>query len=188
MYFRSLTFVVEILYEYYFFADSQRKLIEDQFYIDPLSGILLYHLTFIMKHLFPYNMFCKELEINGPIFCSENVWYHILGSQTDESLVTLRDITRTRVVREKKKSGNGWVVVMKSETEAFFPNASMTHRHIPGQLFVESCNTHPGYCRLRLVSPSLPDSGEGDDQFGSNMYQKAFSVTNDLRSKIKLFK
>lgn len=170
------------------FSDSQRKLTEDQFYVDPLSGIPLYHLTFIMKHLFPYDMFCKELEINGPIFCTENVWYHILGYQTDESLVTLRDITRTRVVREKKRSGNLWVVVMKSETEAIFPNVSLTPRDIPGQLYVEWCNTHPGYCRLRQVFSSLPESGEGNNQLGSDMYQRAFSVTNDLRLKIKSLK
>lgn len=41
-------------------------------------------------------MFRKQLLVNGPVIRTEDVCYHFLGSQADESLTKLLDLTRNQ--------------------------------------------------------------------------------------------
>lgn len=169
-----------------FWIDSQRTLLEDQSHVDSMSGIPLHHLTFIMTHLFPYKMAFKEFIISAPFFCTENVVFHYLGSVADGSFISLRDITRTRKMWAPKKSKIGRVVVLKQDKVPIFLNDGLTQEHIPGGLYVDCSDTHAGYCRLRRSSPDSCNARDINDQFGSDMFQKAFTVPEGLASKIEL--
>lgn len=161
-------------------------LLEDQSHVDSMSGIPLHHLTFIMTHVFPYKMAFKEFLMGAPFFCTENVLYHYLGSVADESFITLRDITRTRKMWAPKKRKIGRVVVLKKNKVPIFPSDDLSQEHIPGRLYVDCSETKPGYCRLRLSSPDSSSAMNNTEQFGFNMFQKAFTVPEGLASKIKL--
>lgn len=75
------------------FVESQRRLIEDQQHVDPVSGIPLPHLTFIMQHILPAEMCLKRIVVDGHLFQQKGVFYHFLGSIQDETEIFLRDIS-----------------------------------------------------------------------------------------------
>lgn len=50
------------------FVESQRRLIGDQQHVDPVSGIPLPHLTFIMQHILPVEMVFKRSFVEGHLF------------------------------------------------------------------------------------------------------------------------
>lgn len=54
-------------------------------------------------------MFRKQLLVNGPVIRTEDVCYHFLGSQADESLTKLLDLTRN----QRQKFENNKIVVLK---------------------------------------------------------------------------
>lgn len=150
-----------------------------------MSGIPLQHLTFIMKELLPSKLFQKKIEILGPLLRVGDVMYHFLDLQADVCTASLRDITRTAIIERRNKFDSVRIVVIKTGTAANFPHS---RGHAPQGLFstrllVDSSETHPGYCRLKLSSS---DSGNSNGDFGSNIYQKAFTIPSGIQSKIFL--
>lgn len=101
-----------------FFTDSQKALIKEELFIDPVSGLPLHHLTFIVKHVFPLHMFYKRISNNviRPVNCVEDVFFHFLGTQADESVILLKNIHRNR----EPKSENNRIVVFVTEKLALF--------------------------------------------------------------------
>lgn len=160
-------------------ADSKRKLIEDQSYVDPVSGIPLQHLTFIMKQLLPSKIFRKKREIPAPLFRARDVLYHYLGSQADVSTATLQDITRNRKIERENKFDFCRIALLKTGTAAIFPNSHVPQGVFSTLLHVDLSETHPGYCRLRL---STSDSWENNGIVGSKVFQKAFNIPDGLHS------
>lgn len=122
-------------------------------------------------------MFRKQLLVNGPVIRTEDVCYHFLGSQADESLVKLLDLTRN----QRQKFENNKIVVLKSKTLTIFPNEPVRHQLIPGHqgLYVDCSKTNPGYCRLRISTNNTKD-------IGGSMFQKAFTVPACTSSIIKI--
>lgn len=163
------------------FADIRRKLLEDQSQIDPLSGIHLYQLSFIMKHIFPYKMFqggymTYHLFVIGTC----KIYYHYLGSFADHSCLMLRDISRIQKIRylrnKRGKSGNKTrVAVLKMDVVAVYDNDLVNDEPMPGHVhvLVDSSNTHPGFCRLRHLSSMQFDTDDNVLKIGSKIYQKA---------------
>lgn len=109
-------------------------------------------------------MFRKQLLVNGPVIRTEDVCYHFLGSQADESLAKPLDLTRN----QRQKFENNKIVVLKSKTLAIFPNEPVRHQLIPGHqgLYVDCSKTNPGYCRLRI-------STNNTKHIGGSMFQKS---------------
>lgn len=138
-----------------------------------------------MKELLPSKLFQKKIEILGPLLRVGDVMYHFLDLQADVCTASLRDITRTAKIERRNKFDSVRIVVIKRGTAANFPHS---RGHAPQGLFstmllVDSSETHPGYCRLKLSSS---DSGNSNGDFGSNIYQKSFTIPSGLQSKIFL--
>lgn len=176
------------------FADIRRKLLEDQSQIDPLSGIHLYQLSFIVKHIFPYKMFHGGYMANHLFVIGTcKIYYHYLGSFADHSCLLLRDISRTQKIRqlqnERRKSGNKTrVAALKMDVLAVYGNDSVNGEPMPGHVYVlvDSSNTQPGYCRLRHLSSMQFDTDDNVLKIGSDIYQKAYRVTDRLRSEVDI--
>lgn len=171
-------------------ADIRSRLIEDQSRVDPLSGIPLPYLGFIMKLIFPYKMFEGEIARYSLLRIGE-IYFHYLGSSADQSCLTLRDISRTQKMHRleingKKKSSYCRVVVLKRDIEAINDNEFLDDYSGARHVIVDTSNSCPGYCRLRLSSSSLIDANENVAKIGSVMYQKAFIITDKLRSDFNL--
>lgn len=175
------------------FADIRRKLLEDQSQIDPLSGIHLYQLSFIVKHIFPYKMFHGGYMANHLFVIGTcKIYYHYLGSFADHSCLLLRDISRTQKIcqlqNERRKSGNKTrVAALKMDVLAVYGNDSVNGEPMPGHVYVlvDSSNTQPGYCRLRHLSSMQFDTDDNVLKIGSDIYQKAYRVTDRLRSEVE---
>lgn len=117
-----------------YFTDSQKALIKEELYIDPVSGLPLHHLTFIVKHIFPLQTFGKRIAkpIIGPVNCVEDVCFHFPGTQADESVVSLRNLYRNR----KPKTEINRIVVLLMEKMAIFPNLSVRQTHNSELLYI----------------------------------------------------
>lgn len=61
------------------FVESQRRLIGDQQHVDPVSGIPLPHLTFIMQHILPVEMVFKRSFVEGHLFQRKGVFLPFIG-------------------------------------------------------------------------------------------------------------
>lgn len=122
-------------------------------------------------------MFRKKFVVSGPLIGIEDVFYHFLESQADESLGKLLDLTRNR----RRKYESSRVVVIKPDKMAIFPNEFVRHQPVPEResLYVDCSKTHPGYCRLKI-------SKDDTRYTGGSIYQKAFMVPAGLSSLIKI--
>lgn len=169
-------------------ADIRSRLIEDQSRVDSLSGIPLPYLGFIMKLIFPYKMFDGEIARYSLLRIGE-IHFHYLGSSADQSCLTLRDVSRTQKMHKleidrKKKSSYCRVVVHKRDIEAIYDNTSFDDYTGARHVIIDTSNSYPGFCRLRLSSSSLISANENVAKIGSVMYQKAFRITAKLRSDV----
>lgn len=72
-------------------------------------------------------MFYKKISNNviRPVNCVEDVFFHFLGTQADESVILLKNIHRNR----EPKSENNRIVVFVTEKLALFPNSSVQQTH-----------------------------------------------------------
>lgn len=166
------------------------RLIEDHSWVDPLSGIPLPYLGFIMKLIFPYKMFDGEIARYFLLRIGE-IYFHYLGSYADQSCLTLRDVSRTQKmhrldINHKGKSSYCRVVVLKMDTEAIYDNTFLDDYTGIRHVIVDMSNSFPGYCRLRLSTSSLIDANDNVAKIGIVMYQKAFRITDKIRSDIDL--
>lgn len=171
-------------------ADVRSRLIEDHSRIDPLSGIPLPYLGFIMKLIFPYKMFEREYARYSLLRIGE-IFFHYLGSYADQSCLSLRDVSRTQFMHRldiirKGKPSFCRVVVLKRDVQAIYDNDFLDDYTGARYLIVDMSNSYPGYCRLRLSSSSLIDANENVAKIGFVSYQKAFRITDKLRSDIDL--
>lgn len=162
--------------------DSKKALIKEELYTDPVSGLPLHHLTFIVKHVFPFHMFYTRLLNVRPVNCVEDVFFHFIGIQADESVVSIRNIHRNR----EPKSEIRRIVVLVLQKLAIFPNSSVRPTHNSELLYVDCSETYPGFCRLSLFSPDSCHKRSVSHQFDQNGYQKAFKVPDHLPSLLKL--
>lgn len=117
------------------------------------------------------------------------IHFHYLGSSADQSCLTLRDVSRTQKMHKleidrKKKSSYCRVVVLKRDIEAIYDNDSLDDYTGARHVIVDTSNSYPGFCRLRLSSSSLISANENVAKIGSVMYQKAFRITAKLRSDV----
>lgn len=167
------------------FVDSQRRLIEDQQHVDLVSGIPLPHLTFIMQHILPVEMFLKNGFVDGHLFQQKGVFYHFLGSFQDNTEIFLRDISWT------KKSNNSMakirrIVVLSLDKEVIYERGMQTWELMSGHLYVDCSETLPGYCRLKLPFFDSIDNNDSVVRLGSNLFQKKFAVPDRLHSQINM--
>lgn len=163
-------------------------MVEDQSRVDPLSGIPLPYLGFIMKLIFPFKMFYGEY-VKHPLLRIGEVYYHYLGSYSDQSCLILQDLSRTQKMHimdttRQTKPSYCRVVVLKRDIEAVYDNEFLEDYFGVRQMIIDTSNSYPGYCRLRLSSSSLIDANENVAKIGSVMYQKAFIITDKLRSDV----
>lgn len=172
------------------FVESQRRLIEDQQHVDPVSGIPLPHLTFIMQHILPVEMFFITSFVEGHLFQRKGVFCHFLGSFQDETEIFLRDISW------KQKSNDSMnmrisskiprIAVLSLEKEVIYERGMQTWEPMPGHLYVDCSETLPGYCRLKLPSFDSINNNDSVVRLGSNLFQKQIAVPDRLHSKINM--
>lgn len=129
-------------------------------------------------------MFYKRISNNviRPVNCVEDVFFHFLGTQADESVILLKNIHRNR----EPKSENNRIVVFVTEKLALFPNSSVQQTHNSELLYVDCSETYPGFCRLSLFSPNACRKRSDSEKLDPNRYQKAFKVPDHLPSLLKL--
>lgn len=170
------------------FVDYQRRLIEDQQHVDHVSGIPLPHLTFIMQHILPVEMFLKGGFVNGHLFQQKGVFYHFLGSFQDETEIFLRDISwnqkSNNSMATKNSSEIRRIVVLSLDKEVIYERGMQTWEPMSGHLYVDCSETLPGYCRLKLP---FFDSIDNDSvvRLGSNLFQKILQFrTGYIRKSI----
>lgn len=168
-----------------YFVDTRTHLIEDPNYMDPVSGIPLAYLSFILKHITPLKMFQKQYTIPHPLYRHSGRLFHYLGSVEDESSVILKDISWTQ--KASSITHNiARIVVLKENTLAGFDTNVETTEPFSDHLFVDCSDTQPGYCRLRLPSSFPPSNNDLVVKIGSNVYQKAFNIPDTLEFEINV--
>lgn len=172
------------------FVESQRRLIGDQQHVDPVSGIPLPHLTFIMQHILPVEMVFKRSFVEGHLFQRKGVFYHFLGSFQDETEIFMRDISWKQKSNESMKmrisSKIPRIVVLSLEKEVIYERGMQTWEPMPGHLYVDCSATLPGYCRLKLPSSDLVNNNDSVVRLGSNLFQKQIAVPDRLHSQINM--
>lgn len=170
--------------------ESQRRLIGDQQHVDPVSGIPLPHLTFIMQHILPVEMVFKRSFVEGHLFQRKGVFYHFLGSFQDETEIFMRDISWKQKSNDSMKmrisSKIPRIVVLSLEKEVIYERGMQTWEPMPGHLYVDCSETLPGYCRLKLPSSDLVNNNDSVVRLGSNLFQKQIAVPDRLHSQINM--
>lgn len=166
--------------------DTRTHLIEDPNHIDPVSGIPLIYLSFILKHITPFKMFQKQYTVPHPWYKLSGRLFHYLGSVEDESFVILKDISWTQTASYTRTHNIARIVVVKENIDAVFDTNVETGEPFSNHLFIDCSDTQPGYCRLRLPS-SLPcNNNDLVVKIGSNVYQKAFTIPDTLEFEINV--
>lgn len=168
-----------------YFVDTRTHLIEDPNYMDPVSGIPLAYLSFILKHITPLKMFQKQYTIPQPLYRHSGRLFHYLGSVEDESSVILKDISWTQKASSITHK-IARIVVLKENTLAGFDTNAETTEPFSDHLFVDCSDTQPGYCRLRLPSSFPRSNNDLVVKIGSNVYQKAFNIPDTLEFEINV--
>lgn len=159
--------------------------------MDPLSGIDTYHLTFIMKRIFPLKMICSQISTSSAFYRNEEMYFHFLGSVANNTNVMLTDISCSQKMNQTRPTtyhGRHYdrlprIVVFKQDLIAVHANEYLEGSPLNKCVLVDCHETPPGYCRLRLPFPSTVDERNGR-RVGSNIYQNAFIIPDDLRSKM----
>ena len=172
-----------------FCVDSKNKLVEDETYIDPVSGIPISHLSFIMKNTLASTMFHKCGSFPASLYVCGKIYYHYLGSIANNTRVSLQSIlpTNTSVGSYARHicSKSIKIVVLKNSLEALHVNESIERITGPECVIVDSSDTLPGYCRLRLPSNFLLDRVEDVCRLGSNTYLRPFRIPETLYSELE---
>ncbi|XP_061179355.1 uncharacterized protein LOC133187979 [Saccostrea echinata] len=167
--------------------DSQQCMIEDPLHTDQVSGIPLPHLSFILKHLIPFNMIDVFKDPEGFLQQLEGTYFHFIGSHADGSIFSLKDITETQYMtayyNQTMKKAN--VVVVKIDTPVLPPFIPSELRKGPGVYF-DDLHTYPGYCRLKLPPNHIPLVDENVITTESGSYLQAYNVpkNSNLTSKL----
>lgn len=171
---------------FYKFTEIRRKLVDNGFQVDSVSGIPLLHLNFIIKHIFPYNMF-YGVRMKPPLLRIGEIYFHHVCNFSNPQSITLRDISRTqkmiKLQMKRQLKISYMIVVLTRNKKAIYDNDFVADDAQVDHVFIDSSNTLPGYCRLRLAS-SLNFADENVVRIGSNIYQKAFQITETLRSQV----
>lgn len=129
--------------------------------------------------------------VKYPLLRVGEIYYHHLGSYADQSCLILQDLSCTQkmhILAATRQSRPSYfrVVVLKRDIEAIYDNDSLDDYTGGKHVIIDTSNSYPGYCRLRLSSSSLIDANENVAKIGSVMYQKAFIVTDKLRSDLDM--
>lgn len=171
---------------FYKFTEIRRKLVDNGFQVDSVSGIPLLHLNFIIKHIFPYTMF-YGVRMKPPLLRIGEIYFHHVCHFSNPQSITLRDISRTqkmiKLQMKRQPKISYMIVVLTRNKKAIYDNDFVADDAQVDHVFIDSSNTLPGYCRLRLAS-SLNFADENVVRIGSNIYQKAFQITETLRSQV----
>lgn len=156
---------------------------------DPLSGIPLPYLSFVIKLIFPFKHFEGQY-CRHHLLKSGEVLFHFLGSCAGQSSFNLHDISRTKkmfklqLIRKRSKPRNR-VVVIKRDKRAIYGKDSIRECPDHAHVIIDSTDSHPGYCKLRLPPSFSSDTEVNVSQTGANKYLKAFRITDGLRTQIE---
>lgn len=146
-------------------------------------------MSFVIKLIFPFKHFeghyCRHHLLE-----SGEVIFHYLGSCADQSSFTLRDISRTKRMSKlqfsrKRSIPRNRVVVIKRDKRATYGKDSIRECPDHAHVIIDSTDSHPGYCKLRLSPSFSSDTEVNVFQTGANRYLKAFRITDRLRTQLE---
>lgn len=125
------------------------------------------------------------IRMKYPLLRIEEISFHNVCHFSNPQSLTLRDLSRTQkmVKLQTERLTSSMIVVLKRNKKAIFDDDFVDNDAQVDHVFIDSSNTHPGYCRLRLASSSN-FADENVARIGSNIYQKAFQITDTLRSQV----
>ncbi|XP_061196357.1 uncharacterized protein LOC133204620 [Saccostrea echinata] len=166
--------------------ESIQGLIEDEMHIDPLTGVPLTHLSFIMKILLPKTLKETYNTADGRLFClrdDQRIFYHFRGPWCNPCYFTLRDITRSQKMQSfynKRYRKMPKVVIIRRDKT--IGHADQAFEQFSSHVYVESSDTHPGYCRLKLPKCQATCKEDYIFQTGSSIYLQAYDIPESLKS------
>lgn len=151
--------------------------------IDPLTGIPLAHLSFIMKNLIPKTLM-KYTHPDGRLLYTDDILFHLKGPRCDACNLTLKDISRAQKMQsyynQQNRKGQKVVVLRKDKLVRFavLPD----DEQLPTHVYTDSSDTHPGYCRLKLPTGQTAYRDDNVLRLDSNVYLKAYDIPGSLMS------
>lgn len=127
------------------------------------------------------------VRMKPPLLRIGEIYFHHVCHFSNPQSITLRDISRTqkmiKLQMKRQPKISYMIVVLTRNKKAIYDNDFVADDAQVDHVFIDSSNTLPGYCRLRLAS-SLNFADENVARIGSNIYQKAFQITETLRSQV----
>lgn len=154
-------------------------------HIDNVSGIPLYHLTFIINSILPLEMFRQQIFPVGPIFRIREINFHYLGSIASHTHGEFRDVTFIQKIKREEKSGSAKIVILKSGLEAIHDRELVKHDGRQNKVLVDCSQSMPGYCRLRLLSKSSTEKDENFITIDSHLFLKPYKIPEELHAVLK---
>ena len=149
-------------------------------HIDNVSGIPIYHLTFIMNSILPLEMFRYLKFAMGPIFTIREINFHYLGSIASNTNGEFQDVTFIQKIKREEKSGSAKIVILKSGLEATHTRELVNRDGRQNKILVDCSKSMPGYCRLRLLSKSATEKDGNFISIDSHLFLKPFKIPEDL--------
>ncbi|XP_062609100.1 uncharacterized protein LOC134270864 [Saccostrea cucullata] len=168
--------------------ESIQSLTWDNMHIDPLTGIPIIHLSFIMKTLLSKTLKITYSTADGRLLFNRDdpeALYHFRGHCCNPCYFTLKDITRSQKMQHfynKNHRKKPKAVVIRADRS--IPFAVPAFQHLSSHIMSEeTSDTHPGYCRLKLPKSQATCAEENVLQIGSNAYLQAYDIPHSLQSR-----